>query len=397
MEQNVTAIHAEIAEAISDSLSRFGAAGQVEVRADRAVLRGHGSTVEVDLGSLCSDWSALSSEERRQRVFALARKLARARRGPPRASGSVEVASRSWLAWALFALGGAVAAWFVWRPVPEPETVVRKPVALAPTAPVTRNDRAARVCEQTLSRVMRGATVGPTDVEGWVVEVAVVRPFEGRSLALDPALASFIDRRRLIWPGAGALSEVSGKAQVTLVEDVLKSQQTKPFSRLRLTFSDGYVPVYFRPNERVGYHTLAHALTRRLAATRGAVYARCDHGTHHALGSWFQGQDPGEAAATLIYFMGIDAPALHIGKDHVPYGKNGEIDRVQLLAMVAQATKRLTKRRVATLIGDHAGMIAGREEGPTTITFPFRDGNRAARASLALARSVGIGPPPGQL
>lgn len=43
------------------------------------------------------------------------------------------------------------------------------------------------------------------------------------------------------------------------------------------------------------------------------------------------------------------------------------------------------------MIGQHEGMITGKADGPTTLTFPFADANRAARASFEVAKVSGVG------
>ncbi|MBK7582845.1 MAG: hypothetical protein IPI67_21955 [Myxococcales bacterium] len=61
------------------------------------------------------------------------------------------------------------------------------------------------------------------------------------------------------------------------------------------------------------------------------------------------------------------------------------------LGRILELTGRLDRTRVRTLIGEHDGMITGKDAGPTTLTFPFADANRAARASLEVARVGGVG------
>src|SRR6185295_5747574 len=77
-----------------------------------------------------------------------------------------------------------------------------------------RAERAARVCDATRARGLRGAAVGPSDVEGWVVELWALREAAQPSPAADPALASFVSAsgaaEHIVWKGAPSLAALEG-------------------------------------------------------------------------------------------------------------------------------------------------------------------------------------------
>jgi hypothetical protein len=149
---------------------------------------------------------------------------------------------------------------------------------------------------------------------------------------------------------------------------------------VRLTFTGRYVLPYFREEERPAVIHAAAALAERVGATHGGLYARCEHSSSHQLGAWFLGPGPRGAAASLVYFMGVKA--------EVPQVRAELSAGSRALDRLGQAFEPFDRPRVGKLVGTHGGMIAGRAEGPGSITFPFRDGNRAARASLELVRAA---------
>jgi serine/threonine-protein kinase len=256
-----------------------------------------------------------------------------------------------------------------------------------------RDERAARVCNETRARVMRGASIGPTDVEGWVVELSLLRGGDTPPLGFDPGLGAFIkrppghDTGSFAWPGAAELSAIGGPmTRVTVADGALPPTGKAQFQGVTLSFSGRYVTPYFSKDQRGSYLKTADALATRLGAVYGGLYAHCAGGTTHHIGSWFRGPGPAGAAAALVYFVGTYAPGAHVRASVL-----GQGDRAGALERIAAATQKLDRRHVATLLGDSGGSIAGRADGPTTITFPFSEANRAERASQTIASAVGLG------
>ena len=62
-----------------------------------------------------------------------------------------------------------------------------------------------------------------------------------------------------------------------------------------------------------------------------------------------------------------------------------------VLGRIADKTQALDRNKVRSLIGQHDGMITGKPDGPSTLTFSFADANRAARASMELSRVSEVG------
>jgi hypothetical protein len=159
---------------------------------------------------------------------------------------------------------------------------------------------------------------------------------------------------------------------------------------VRLMFTGHLVPPYFENSPRLEYQRFARALTDALGADYAALYARCaGNGTPH-LGSWFRGPNPGGATTSLVYFMGAfgERPELR----HALLSPEGAAspDLWYAFQSVSHATRALKKARVMTMLSGELGMIAGLDDRVSTITFPFRDANRATRATYAIARELGI-------
>jgi hypothetical protein len=156
---------------------------------------------------------------------------------------------------------------------------------------------------------------------------------------------------------------------------------------VRLIFSGPYVTPYFSEELRSDYLLLADALADALSATDGALYAHCANANAHYIGSWFLGANPGAAVGSLVYFMAAynDVPVL---KPEV-LGSGDDAQRHgQAFDAVSKATHGLDRGATATLVGRELGMISGRPNKPSRLTFPFRDANRAKRSSVDVARAL---------
>ena len=253
---------------------------------------------------------------------------------------------------------------------------------------------ASAACSKSRSRVARGASVGPADVEGWQVELVLLRRGPKLDLSQSPALSSFVQRSggsspgKLVWAKASALvAEDRFDAQVEL--RALPPLGEKSVSGVSLVFSGPYVVPYFTEDQRADYFLLADALAAALGATDGALFAHCADSEAHHVGSWFLGASPGAAVGSLIYFMESysDLPVL---KPEVVGSGNDPAHRGQAFDVISRAAGSLSRTSVATLVGGELGMISGSPNRPARLTFPFRDGNRASRAGLAAARALGL-------
>jgi hypothetical protein len=155
--------------------------------------------------------------------------------------------------------------------------------------------------------------------------------------------------------------------------------------------SGHYVVPYFNEPERLDYLRFARVLTDALGADYAGLYARCASGTSHQIGSWFRGPTSGGSLASLLFFMGVyaDHPDLRLSV-HAPTGASSVDPAFALKSLIGAATP-VKKARILELVAADGGMVTGTDDQISTITFPYRDGNRAGRASHVAARELGIG------
>lgn len=264
------------------------------------------------------------------------------------------------------------------------------------SADVPQGAPAARVsaCDNVRARVARGASIGPADVEGWQVELVLLRRGSAVDLSQVPALSSFVrpkpdsNASSWVWPNAKSLVQAQRfDAQVEV--HALPALGSAQLSGVRLEFTGPYVTPYFSEDLRADYLQLADALADAMSATDGALFAHCENHTAHAIGSWFLGANPGAAMGSLVYFMAAftDLPAL---KPEL-LGSGDEAQRhSQAFDAIDKATSGVDRARAATLVGRELGMISTRPNKPSRLTFPFKDANRAQRSSLDVARALGL-------
>jgi hypothetical protein len=355
---------------------------------------------------LVADWYGLSEELRRRRVNDAARRLAAERRavtGPSVAGPGMQlsgVLGKIGVFLVVLLVGFGIRVSFKQWAAMHPDTPTVKPlIADYDAYERERAERAAHVCEATRSRVMRGATVGPSDVEGWVIELWALRSASRPSLAADPALGAFVSpgsgqtKGRIVWPNAApSLAGADGAGtEVTVTESNLPETGTPSLRGIRLVMSGHYVVPYFNEPERQDYLRFARVLTDALGVDYAGLYARCASGTSHQIGSWFRGPTSGGALAALLFFMGVyaDHPDLRASVLLPPGGTNMD-PAFALKNLIATATP-VKKARILELVAADGGMVTGTDDQVSTITFPYRDGNRAGRASHVAARELGIG------
>jgi hypothetical protein len=400
----------EIETLVAEEVARFGVAGEVRIVGNSVVLEGYGPPSGVDLGGLIDQWDQLPHEVRARRATGLARRLVEARRASvaPLRSSARGLSMPRFVAPALILALGAGGVWAAYKYLTPGTTGGLKAADHATDKPAgssvpadeyesERLARAERVCQTTRERVQRGATVGPTDTEGWVVELTLLRAGGNSALTFDPALASFIERRagslegKFVWAGAPEIGARSGPDTKVLVEDASIPAPDQPrLYGVTLRFTGRYVISYFTEAERIAYHKTAHTLAQRLGADFAGLFAQCAQSATHQIGSWFWGGSPAGAAASVIYFMGAHADPVQIEqKTLFPRGGDSVVRSAALLR-IAEETAELKRERVLRLLGNTGGMIAGRPNAPHVISFPYKDSNRASRASLDLAREVDI-------
>ncbi len=393
----------EVETAIAEAVARFGMAGEVLIEKGEARLVGAGPEVVTEIGNVLDTWSALAPELRTRRATEIARRLVTARR----ASLSPDVARRSlnigrYVTPIVILCVTGAAIWLAFQYLsPGSGGLAKLFGGGAPSATGPRNideyeaertARAERACEATRARIQRGATVGPADVEGWVVEIVVLRPPDAGDPLADPALGEFISKRddagaRFVWSGAPDIAELEG----ITTEVVVAEEPAAKLRGIRFTFKGSYVTSYFHPGTSRHFITVAAALSEKLRGRYAGLYARCAHTETHHLGAWFFGPSPAGASAALIYFMGVfhDPPQL---RQSILFPEGGtDVRASDIVQRVETGLAGFDRVKVRNVVSEQGGMISGPNEGPCALTFPFSDANRASRASLELARVGGVG------
>lgn len=391
----------ELQQLVTELLGRFGVAGTVTIENGRAMLFGSGPTVEIDVGPSLSEWDQLGDDVRRKRAADVARRLAgeRRRTGAPAPSTDGRRLS-PWLglgALGVVVIGLGAAFWLRRGDAPSIAPLMRPSAAIDYDAyERERQERAERVCNATRSRIVRGAPIGPSDVEGWVVELSLLSNKDSPDPVSDPALGEFVSttagRGRIVWRDAGVLTNVEGPdtgAMVTAAN--LPATGPPSFKGLRIVLTGRYVSAYFDEAARVTLVRFALAFSEALHAEYAALYARCAAGRAHHLGSFFRGATPGGAVASLLYFMGTFGDVPDVRRSLLsPAGGTAE-DTVFAFQNIVRAAAPLKKTRVMAMVGAEGGMIAGIDNQPSTVSFPPRDPNRASRASHRIAQELGLG------
>lgn len=382
---------AEIQQLVEAALARHGTAGTVQVNGDQIVLSGSGPSVSTHIAHLLVEWQQLPFPERQRKCSGVARDLSRQRRPVPAARPSRPRRSFGLLVVAGLGLGAAALYWkSEARLQPSARAAPAPAMSVLERAEQERRERAARVCNATRTRIARGATVGPTDAEGWVVELALAR--DGPRTAWESLVGFVSDAEtpaggRVAWAGAPELSDLVGAGTRVAVHERHWPGSTRSFDELVLTFSGEYVLSYFRERERIRLIRFAHALAEHEQASLGALYGRCADGTAHHMGAWFLGTSPGAATAALLYYMGAHSEPAHLAPELLSEQPAEALVPAFALATLLDMTRRFDRQKVAALIGADDGMVAGPAHF-TTLGFPFVDSDRAWRASFKIARGL---------
>lgn len=374
-------------------MARHGTAGKVRVEGETLILAGNGPTAAIHIEHLIEKWSTLPFPERQRETAGLAKELSRQRRSLAPPAPKQRRSSFGGLVLAGLVLGAGALYWKVsgsaaHTPAAPSDAKVSTVQAVDPDH--ERRERGERVCNATRARLARGGTVGPTDTEGWVVELALVRaPPDAPWPSIAPfvAIPSTPDEGRVVWSGSPELAKMEALGTRVALRDQAFPEVVPQFQQRRLTFYGEYVAVYFRERDRIKLVRLAHAVAEKHSATLGALYARCAEGTAHHMGSWFLGSSPGAAATSLLYFMGAHAEPPQLPRKLLSAVEDDAVDPAFALESLLDSSRRLKKEEVASLIGGQDGMVAGPAHF-TTLSFPFVDSDRALRASHAVASSL---------
>lgn len=394
---------------LEEQLGRFGVAGRIELDGTWLRLRGHGPTILLECPELAS-WVTATIAERTRIVDRVARELVRQRRSN---ESPVAARSRAW-DWfrpvgilALTGLG-VVAAWrWLGRPATDAVVAATRPPSseASSNAPTLssgaglslREGPAAERCSKVQSRISTGGSVSPLDVDGWLVELALMSSDPALN-PTSPRLETFLAKngnashaRRVIWnedPELSAWGDSSSFAVVT--EEPLVDVVAGTKGGVRIAWSGRYVEKYFDEAGRVRMQRLAAAMYEATDAQYGALYARCAGGAIHQIGSWFRGKDSSKAVLSLIGAMGLHARVVHL--DGADPRVASPIEQRRRWDTLTDRAKRIDKQRLTMALINDEGLVASRTGSWVTVTFPYQDANRATRASLRIARSLGVAP-----
>ncbi|HEX3774617.1 MAG TPA: hypothetical protein VHV51_09145 [Polyangiaceae bacterium] len=413
-EQNAAELASEVQGLVERELVRIGVHGVLHRDGELLILRRAGAETSAELRGTLLQWDSLPDDLRERRIQQIAKLLATVvpEVRPVQAGHAAEAAKdalgRRWyssfapLAIVAATAGAIVTAYHFLAPRSGAFTIgSAAPSLSAGIAAANSSDSdherfflASNACAHTRTRVLQGGNIGPADSEGWVVELALLKSGASSDLAQLPALAKFIARKpgartgTLIWPQAAQLvAQQRFDAEVTL--SPIAPLGESRLSGIDLVFSGPYVLPYFTEDQRREYFQLADALAGELGASQGALFARCASGDSHQIGSWFLGATPGDAIASLVYFMAAysDAPAL---KPNVLGAISGPPNRAHAFDVIRAAAAKVDRGTAATWLGGELGVVTTGSDRATRLTFPFRDAGRAARASVVAARALSL-------
>ncbi len=396
-----------VLDAVREAMSGFGLAGTVALEGRQLTLRGNGPPTSIDAGPAAEQWPLLPSDMQRRKALDLARRLADAHRGAQQRSrsGGGGESSTPWglMGKALLGLAAAAALVVGGRAYLASRTAVALPPPVLPETPEQQSSRLATACRAVRERVYSGATIGPFDTTGWVVELWLASrpgPLPGlpgsagsaglaRADAGAPAskpvssasMASAVESGHLA-PGLDdALARISDG---TLVLDEAANPTTSPgWTGVTLRFGGGYARAFFEPEPRTRFLALADRLFESSGADLGALYARCAGSPVHDVGAWFRGRDTASAATALLFGIGLFAERPQI--DRAALG-SAELDGLR----AAATAKKLDAPTLKGLVGEQGGSLVA-IPGAVTLAFPLGGPVRAVGASRAVAVKIGVG------
>jgi hypothetical protein len=400
-----SACHLDLIGRIEEQLGRFGVAGRVELEGSEVRLMGHGRRIAMAFGEL-ETYPDASPDQQARILDRIVRELVRLRRAQ---SPSVAPGARSfdWLRPIVIVVLMGMGLWLAWRWLGKParDAVVTRErdqnppngVPIAARAVASSALGPGERCQRVQARIATGGSVSLLDVDGWVVELMLLSAdpaFGATSPKLDAFLAKPDDDgsgRRMVWSEDEELRVPTQRHSFVVVsEEPLVDVVAGTKAGVRITWSGAYVGKYFDEAGRLHMQRLAAAMYEATGANYGALYARCIVGFSHQVGSWFRGQDLPAAALSMIAAMGLYAEVAHVdGAD--PRTAN-PIEQRRAWDNLVDRAKRLDRQRLTLALSEDGGMVASRPGSWVTLSFPFLDANRATRASLRIARSLGVAP-----
>jgi hypothetical protein len=235
--------------------------------------------------------------------------------------------------------------------------------------------RRGRVCEATRRRIYSGASLGPFDTEGWVIELWLARRGD-KSFEKDAAVSGLIEGGKVAKGADAELAKVAGAVELS------SPNSPSGWQSLIVRFGGGYVNTFLEPAGRARFLSLSDRVAQGAGVEMGALYGRCAHLSTHEIGAWFVGSDARSAAASLLYSMGLFAEVPAVSRSRL--GKAGELDALR------DAAKGLDAATLARLVGTNGGSMV-ESASAVTLTFPLGGPIRATSASREVARQLKVG------
>ncbi|MEP7123805.1 MAG: serine/threonine-protein kinase [Byssovorax sp.] len=384
--------------AVREVLSGFGLAGRVALDGRQLTFQGKGAATSIDAGAAAEQWPLLPPDMQRRKALDLARRMAEAHRVAQRSasSGSLDGGGESLIPWGALgkATGAAIlvaAAVFGGRAYLKSQSEVQTvPVAPAET-PEQASRRVDTACRAVRERIYSGATIGPFDTSGWVVELWLASrpgPVPGADAGAVPSKP--VTREALADTAfAGHLAPRLDEALARLPEGTLTLTDgaipatSAAWTGTTLQFGGAYSRAFFEPELRARFLAVADRLFESSGADLGALYARCSGGAVHDVGAWFRGRDPGAAATALLWGVGMFAERPQVNRAALGAA---EIDGLR----AAATTAKLDASGLKAMIGVQGGSLTA-GPGAVTLTFPVGGPVRAVGASRTVAKQLGIG------
>ncbi|HEY5961089.1 MAG TPA: hypothetical protein VIV60_31245, partial [Polyangiaceae bacterium] len=308
---------AALARRVEERLVRHGIAGRVEIEDVRVrLVAGRDSDISVVIDEI-AEWDSTIPDQRGQLVERIVSELVRVRRAAAPSTGISALLQWARLVTVLGLIAvGCCAAWRwlgkpahdAFRSSTQAQAAIAPSLAIAPVPTAKAQLTTAERCARVQARIATGGTVSPLDVDGWVVELALLS--DSTSLVVDsPALERFLSKpvstvseaRQLTWAedtelrGIGDADSFAVVAEEPLAGVILASK-----SGIRITWSGKYVETYFNETTRSKLQRLAGAIFDATHSKLGALYARCAATSIHQAGSWFRGSDLSSAMLAMV-------------------------------------------------------------------------------------------------
>jgi serine/threonine-protein kinase len=430
----------EIEDAVRRSLGEAGMNGRVQLTGRTLTLHASGAPVEIDALYLVEQWPLLPADLRQRKADDVAARLIDAHKatgsgtlasaglgasqrplgtsGPPGTSGAPHAPLGSSVRpsgappryvpsarptgapapgpgkpmvvpiGVLFVgLCAAALAYLLWRGQ-SPSTgsaAPEKPTASAP--PESADERINRLCTAARTQVLTSGTLARIDAEVWLAELWLATSKPNADLAHAKGIADLIQQGKLTAsadPDLAALRE----AQVEVGGEESGPHTGVDWHALQIRFRGGYVSQFFDAGGRERMNRVANKLADVTGAEMGALYGRCGHLRYHDIGAWYRGASPAQAAASLVYTMGLFSERRLT--NHDPNAPPTTAD----LGPLVKALGKLEKGAFEAAVRDAGGTYApgATAADPTVIAFALGGPTRAARASGSLAVSAGMGP-----